>query len=205
MKKKNSSPFAVNDQFYHRVFESIEDYAVFTTDTAGLITTWNTDAEHVLGYREREVLHQNCALLFTQTDIETQEHNKELSNALKHGRAIDERFHVKKGGHRFWASGKVFPIYDGKVHIGFTKIMRNLTDVLQAEERATRARRYSEDIIAWAVEPIMVLNDDLTVNTVNKAFRDNFGVASQKNYDIRWISLPAGFSASRDLPRSRVS
>lgn len=137
----------VDNNFYHNVLESIEDYAVFTTNKEGIITTWNKGAERVLGYTEEEVVQKNCSILFTKTDIESQEPEKELKHALKNGRAIDERFHVKKGGGRFWASGKVFPIYNSaNVHIGFTKVMRNLTDRMRAEERITRARRFADGI-----------------------------------------------------------
>ena len=179
-----ASPATGND-FYYSVFESIEDYAVFTTDINGMVNSWNKGAQHVLGYQEKEILGNNCSILFTKTDIEKQEPEKELKNALMRGRAIDERFHVRKNGSRFWGSGKVFPVYDAsKNHIGFTKIMRNLTDRMQAEERLLKIRQFAEGIIAWAAEPIMVLNDDLTINTVNDAFKESYGVSGKKNFSI---------------------
>ncbi len=194
MKKNRLSALDSDNDFYHNVLESIEDYAVFTTDREGLVTSWNTGAENVLGYKKEEILHKSCAILFTKNDIETQEPEKELKGALKDGRAIDERFHVKKGGARFWASGKVFPIYNTKnEHIGFTKVMRNLTDRMQAEERVTRARRYAEGVIEWAAEPIIVLNDDLTVNTVNKAFIEKFGIITVKNFNTPLHKFANGY------------
>ena len=184
----------VDNNFYHNVLESIEDYAVFTTNKEGIITTWNKGAERVLGYTEEEVVQKNCSILFTKTDIESQEPEKELKHALKNGRAIDERFHVKKGGGRFWASGKVFPIYNSaNVHIGFTKVMRNLTDRMRAEERITRARRFADGIIAWAAEPIIVLNDDLTVSTANDAFLKSFGITQKKNFNMPLTKFANGY------------
>lgn len=135
---KRASKANTDSDFYQQVLTSIEDYAVFTTDKAGFITSWNSGAAHVLGYTEKEALQKNSEILFTKADIAAQEPSKELSHALKHGRALDERFHVRKDGTRFWASGRVFPLYDPDgAHIGFTKIMRNLTDRMQAEERVT--------------------------------------------------------------------
>lgn len=183
-----------DNDFYHRVFESMEDYAVFTTDKAGIITSWNQGAERVLGYREDEVVQKSCSVLFTKSDIETGEPEKELKNALKYGRAVDERFHLKKGGGRFWASGKVFPIYDStNKHIGFTKVMRNLTGRLQAEETLTKARSFADGIIAWAAEPILVLNDDLTVSTVNDAFLKSFGIARKKSFHMPLHKFANGY------------
>ena len=171
-----SGPSAGND-FYYNVFESIEDYAVFTTDKNGIVNSWNKGAEHVLGYRDKEILGKNCAILFTKTDREKQEPEKELKNALRQGRALDERFHVRKDGTRFWATGKVFPVYNAaKAHIGFTKIMRNLADRMEGQECLAKVRNYAEGIIARTAEPIIILNDDFTVNSANEAFLQNFRI-----------------------------
>jgi PAS domain S-box-containing protein len=134
----------LKNDFYHNVFESIEDYAVFTTDKAGTVSSWNSGAGNVLGYKESEIVGKNCSVLFTKTDIAKQQPEKELKNALKFGRALDERFHVRKDGTRFWATGKVFPVYNTEnKHIGFTKIMRNLTDRLQQDERLSKVRNFA--------------------------------------------------------------
>src|SRR4051812_45248330 len=89
---------AASNDFYHNIFESIEDYVVFTTDKDGNVSSWNTGARNVLGYKEKEIIGKNCSVLFTKTDVEKQEHEEELKTALKKGRAIDERFHVRKDG-----------------------------------------------------------------------------------------------------------
>jgi len=61
---------------------------------------------------------------------------QELKTALKDGRAIDERYHMRKNGTRFWGSGLVFPLYDDQhKHRGYTKIMRNLRERKQAQEQ----------------------------------------------------------------------
>lgn len=194
-KSKNSSPGAItsSNAFYYSVLESIEDYAVFTTDKDGLVNSWNTGAEHLLGYSEKEIMNQNCAILFTDADVETSQHIHELQSALKRGSAIDERFHVHKNGSRFWGSGKVFPLYDNhKQHIGFTKIMRNLTDRQRAEERLQKARHYAESIVESAVEPIIMLNEDLTINTMNKAFFDHYNIKKKKVFDTPFAALANG-------------
>src|SRR4051794_40346910 len=85
-----------NDNFYHLMLESIEDYAVFTTDTNGTINSWNNGAEGVLGYTEKEILETNGSVLFTPADVEKGEHLKEMQTARKTGRAVNERFHVRK-------------------------------------------------------------------------------------------------------------
>ncbi|MFD2163594.1 PAS domain-containing protein [Paradesertivirga mongoliensis] len=133
--------FRMSEDFYRQVLESLEDYAVFTTDQMGDVNSWNKGAERVLGYSEREVIGQNARIFFTEKDQEAKEPEKELQNALKHGKGIDERFHVRKDGSVFWGSGLVFPLYDTKKsHRGFTKIMRNLEEQRESKGHAPKTR-----------------------------------------------------------------
>lgn len=131
------SYFRMSEDFFRQVLDSLEDYAVITTDKNGDINSWNNGAQHVLGYAENEVMGRNGKIFFTPEDIATGEPEKELANAITNGRAIDERYHLCKDGTRFWGSGLVFPLYDEEQHHrGFTKIMRNLSERKQAERQA---------------------------------------------------------------------
>ena len=133
----DDSYFRMSEEFFHQVLESLEDYAVITTDKNGDINSWNSGAENVLGYKEVEVIGQSAKIFFTPEDIATGEPEKELLGALENGRAVDERYHMRKDGSRFWGSGLVFPLYDEEQnHRGFTKIMRNLRERQEAEAAA---------------------------------------------------------------------
>lgn len=128
--------FRMSEDFFRQVLDSLEDYAVITTDTGGNINSWNNGAEKVLGYTEPEILGLNASIFFTPEDIAHGTPEKELEIALQKGRAIDERYHVRKDQSQFWGSGLVFPLYDeGHKHRGYTKIMRNLKEQLNAEQQ----------------------------------------------------------------------
>lgn len=131
------SYFRMSEDFFRQVLDSLEDYAVITTDKNGDINSWNSGAQHVLGYDENEVIGRSAKIFFTPEDIAIGEPEKELNSALENGRAIDERYHMCKEGTRFWGSGLVFPLYDEQEnHRGFTKIMRNLRERQDAELKA---------------------------------------------------------------------
>jgi signal transduction histidine kinase/ActR/RegA family two-component response regulator len=59
----------------------------------------------------------------------------ELRKAAADGQALDERWHVRKGGERFWANGLVMPLKDdaGQTR-GYLKILRDMTEQRQLEE-----------------------------------------------------------------------
>jgi PAS domain S-box-containing protein len=129
------SYFRMSEDFFKQVLESLEDYAVFTTDKNGDINSWNSGAEKVLGFNEKEAIGLNSCIFFVPEDLEKGADKAELKTAITEGRAIDERYHLRKDRSRFWGSGLVFPLFDDEnQHRGFTKIMRNLRERQNAEE-----------------------------------------------------------------------
>jgi PAS domain S-box-containing protein len=179
--------------FYKQVFDSLEDYAVFTIDREGNISSWNTGAENLLGYSEEEILGVNCAIFFTEKDLANHSNVKERTTALINGRAVDERFHVRKDKTEFWASGLMFPLFDEyKQHVGFTKIMRDLTERKKAEEALVNAKEFFKNIVDTVREPLIVLNKDLTINTANHAFYEVFKVSREKVKGIRIYDIDSG-------------
>lgn len=133
--------FRLSEDFYKQVLESLEEYAVFTTDKLGDVSSWNKGAERLLGYSKNEILGVKSSIFFTEKDQEAKEPELEFENAIKYGKAIDERFHVRKDRSVFWGSGLVFPLYDTQhIHRGFTKIMRNLEERKEAERHRPKTR-----------------------------------------------------------------
>ena len=114
------------------ILESTKDYAIITYDLQGRITRWNTGAERIFGWTEKEAVGRTTHLIFTHEDRAAGIPEKELTGALKNGRAEDERWHIRKDGSRFFASGVMQLLRDGEVE-GFVKICRDQTERLKAE------------------------------------------------------------------------
>lgn len=162
---------SLDSAFFKQILESIEDYAVFTSDVEGNITSWNAGAEHVLGYLEAEIIGKPAHIIFTEDDIRNKIPEQEAAEALAKGRGVDERYHRRKDDSLFWGSGLVFPLYDEQqVHIGFTKIMRNLSNRKEAEDKLLEARKYAESIVETSKEPIVILDIDQSINSASSAF-----------------------------------
>jgi PAS domain S-box-containing protein len=180
--------------YYESLLNSIEDYAVFTTDQQGLVNTWNTGAENLLGYSADEITGKDAAVFFTATDLKRSADKKEMKNAKKQGSAIDERYHVRKGGSQFWASGKMFPLYDaGGKHIGFTKVMPNLDERQRAAEQVNYVKSYAEAIVSNSRHPILVLTNDLRIYAANAAFYQLFGLRKNARQSHSITKIGNGF------------
>jgi PAS domain S-box-containing protein len=117
-----------------RVLDSAADYAIITLDLKGRITGWNEGARTILGYLEAEALGRSGEMLFSAEDRDKGVFLTELCQAIEEGRATNERWHLRRNGTRFWASGVMMPLLNenGQPE-GFLNILRDNT-VLQAEE-----------------------------------------------------------------------
>jgi two-component system CheB/CheR fusion protein len=118
----------LSEKWYRWAVQSIRGYAVFTTDLKGQIATWDQGATDVFGYRREDVLGENARFIFTPEDIQQHAPEWEIAQAVGNRAAPDERWHVRKDGTLFWASGLLLVLLDdtGR-HVGFLKIVRECT------------------------------------------------------------------------------
>ncbi len=128
--------FRTQDSFYRMLVESLDEYAVFTVDKIGTISSWSRGAEDMLGYGEEEVIGKNALFTFTIEDQKSLALGKMLKQTLKGHRMVNERFHVKKDGSKFWATGFVFLLEDeSRIPRGFTFVLRDQTEQKMLEKR----------------------------------------------------------------------
>ena len=122
------------------IVESAEDYAIFTTDLDGKVATWNSGARNLTGYDEAEIVGRGVEALYIPEDIERGVPEQERRRAQEQGRAENERWHVRKDGSRFWASGLLMPMREGDRLVGFLKIMRDTTEQKRTEQELEVSR-----------------------------------------------------------------
>jgi PAS domain S-box-containing protein len=124
MRTKDEAPLPPPN-WYRWAVQSIRGYACFTMDLKTRVVTWDEGAADVFGYRREDVLGQDARFIFTPGDIEKRAPEKEVATAVGHLAARDERWHVRKDGSVFWASGLMMVMKDDSGrHIGFVKIVR---------------------------------------------------------------------------------
>jgi PAS domain S-box-containing protein len=93
------------EERYRMLVEEVTDYAMFLLDKAGHIVSWNNGAKRLLDYEPDEIIGRHWTRVFTPEDLAAGVPEWEFNTATAEGRAEDERWHVKKDGSRFWASG----------------------------------------------------------------------------------------------------
>jgi PAS domain S-box-containing protein len=135
----NHNPFPISHEDRLRLIEeNVRDYAIFTLTPEGKVASWNLGAERILGYDETEVIGMEFFTIFTSEDRGLGAPQQELATAGTVGRAEDERWHLRKDGSRFWASGILTALRDSedenRLH-GYVKILRDNTHSKTAQIR----------------------------------------------------------------------
>lgn len=120
---------------YQMVVESATDYAIITMDAARRITGWNPGAANIFGWSADEMIGKPADMIFTPEDQDERAPDAEAEQALKEGRASDNRWHLRRDGSRFWAAGVMMPLKDAEQ--GFVKILHDRT---HERENADRQR-----------------------------------------------------------------
>lgn len=121
-------PESLPDSHYRQVFSSAIDYAIITVCRKGCVTSWNEGAQRITGWTQAEMRGRSIHDLFTPEDRAQGAVEREVETALREGRCVDERWHVRKDGSRFWGAGEMMRLLrdDGQTD-GFVKILRDRT------------------------------------------------------------------------------
>jgi len=161
---------------YEAIFDSAVDFAIITTDGDGRITAWNLGAERILGWSAGEMVGQPTATFFTPEDRAAGVPEKEMRSAAETGRAVDERWHLRRDGSRFWASGELMPLRSPEGgNPGFLKILRDRT-AATVEEGATRRSRDELQVVTDAL-PVLIsfIDKDHIYRFANRHYETWFG------------------------------
>jgi len=151
------------------LIDAVTDYAIFTLDPDGKISSWNPGAERIKGYTADEVIGRNYDIFFPEEDRRQGKPARALDTARRSGRSEDEGWRVRKDGSRFWALAVIDAIHDddGNV-IGFAKISRDITQRHKAQEALLESeRRFRLLVEAVADCAIFMLDPDGRVSNWN--------------------------------------
>jgi PAS domain S-box-containing protein len=182
------------------VLESSADFAILTMDLDGVITSWNSSAEAVLGWAAKEAIGQDACMIFTPEDQANGGCAEEMAIARLEGRAADERWHLRRDGSRFWGAGSMTRLEDKDTgaHIGYAKIVRDRTAQHEAGQRLIRSEARSRAMLGIKTVGIIVWGPGFGLVEVNDAFLRMSGFTEEEALGKTWQELtpPEFFPAS---------
>lgn len=129
MSAESSKPWRQEDaqSLSEVVLNQGHQLGVIFMDAEGRITGWSKGCCFIVGFEAHEVLGEPISLLFTPEDRVRGLVEHELRTARELGSAEDERWHVRKNGSRFWASGVTLAIQGDAGVRGYIKSFKDAT------------------------------------------------------------------------------
>jgi PAS domain S-box-containing protein len=130
---------AESNERFRLLIEGVTDYAIMMLDPEGHIVSWNTGGERLLGFTENEVVGSSFAVVFTPEDVRAGVPAREMEQAIATGRAAEDRWHVRKDGSRWYATGVLSPLWNENGTLrGFSNVLRDITERKRIEDELAR-------------------------------------------------------------------
>jgi len=126
----------------YRIFvENIDEYAIYTLDAEGMITSWGAGAQMVSGARPEEVMGRHYSMFFPPAEVLAGVPQRELAEAARTGRYVADAWMITPHGERIWSSGVLNAVRNesGKL-TGFIRVARDMTKQKLLEEDLERLK-----------------------------------------------------------------
>lgn len=157
--KESEERLRQSEEIARKVFDGIREYAVYTLDLEGNITSWNEGARRIKGYESKEAIGQHFSIFYPQEEVAIGKCQYELEEAIKTGRYEEDGWRVRKDGTSFWANVVLSAIRnDNNEVIGFTKVTRDMTDRKRAEDLLKMSFKDLEKKIDKRTNELMTMN-----------------------------------------------
>jgi PAS domain S-box-containing protein len=127
-------------ELYRMQVRELREYAMFTLDQGGTLTSWNAGVEAIFGYSEHEWVGQHASIIFTPQDTAVEVCEAEMRKAQETGSSTDIRWHRRKDGSEFFADGFMNALRDETGGLlGYAKIMSDETARKQLQDSLTES------------------------------------------------------------------
>lgn len=155
--RQSEEKLGASEEKYRLLVKAVKEYAIFVLDPRGYITTWNSGAEKILGYKEEEIVGKHVSTFYTEGDVLSNITEGELKIASSDGHFEGEAVRVSRSGARFWANIVIDPLTDKDGNIlGYSKIVRDITTI---KEQAARAQNLNEELERRVQERTLALQE----------------------------------------------
>jgi PAS domain S-box-containing protein len=125
---------------YRIQVRELSNFAMFTINPEGILSSWNAGVANLFGYSEDEWVGQHAQIIFTPAEKAREVCQSELRNAAESGSVTDIRWHRRKDGTEFFAYGFMNAIRDDSGRLtGFAKVMSDETARKELQDSLTES------------------------------------------------------------------
>jgi PAS domain S-box-containing protein len=139
-RKRAEEALRESEERIRLMVSSVRDYAIIMLDPTGHIVSWNAGAERIKGWTAKEIIGKSFETFYPPEDVAAGKTEMELRVAAETGTFEDFGWRVRKDGTRFWANVVITALRDEAGTLkGFSKVTRDITERMQAEEALRKA------------------------------------------------------------------
>jgi PAS domain S-box-containing protein len=139
--EQTQAAFKIAKRHFQIFVEGVADYAIFLLDTSGRVASWNSTAQHIIGYKTDEIIGKHFAILFRPDERRAGEPKHALELAIQNGKHELEGWLVRKNGTPFFATGALTAIRDDNGNlVGLANVIRDATERRDTQEKLVEAR-----------------------------------------------------------------
>jgi PAS domain S-box-containing protein len=130
----------MSEKRFEQLMEKVTDFAIIFKDADAVIQEWNIGAERLFGWSRAEAIGNPIQIIYTPEDLAKKVPENEMSKAIQDGFAGDDRWHIRKDGSYFFASGLLHPIFENGELACYIKMVRDLTQQVELQAAVEEAR-----------------------------------------------------------------
>lgn len=190
-----------------RLIDTLREYAVFSLDADGLVSTWNEGAERILGYPASEILGRHFERFFTEEDRAAGIPMSELEFAAANGSGLDEGWRVRKDGSRLWAHVSTATLRaDDDAVRGFLKVIRDTTETRRAQTALHASEALKTAVLDSSLDCVIAIDRDGHVIEFNRAAERTFGYTRDEvlGHEMAELIIPSDLRHRHREALSRI-
>lgn len=152
-KRRYEESLRESEERFRLLVDGVEEYAIFTLDPTGHVSSWNRGAQMIKGYQASEILGSHFSRFYTPEALIQDKPGWELEMAKRFGSVEDEGWRVRKDGSRFWANVVITALRDKQGTLrGFAKVTRDMSERRKVEELQAADRQKDQFLALLAHE-----------------------------------------------------
>jgi two-component system sensor kinase FixL len=161
------------------LIDSAKQHAICMLDADGRVRIWNTGAERLYGWSEKEVLGRYYAMMFEPGDQNADLPAHQMAIARREGVFQGRSKRIRKDGSRFIADVTLSRINDENGScMGFGQVVRDVTQEAEDTRSREAAEAYLHSILNTVPDAMITIDDRGVILSFSAAAEQLFGYAA---------------------------